>query len=446
MTLKRENILIVDDNYDMLEVLQRNLKALNYHIYKASSVGEALDILKLSAIDLLITDIQMPEVNGLELLKFANEHYPFLPKLVITGFPSVNSAVDAIQSGATDYLVKPFTSKELKSLVQKSLKNKKASPIQFSKKNKENSESSFVYAGIIGKSTPIQKVIESIERVKNNRATILIQGESGTGKELIARAIHYKGSFAGNPFIAVNCGAIPENLLESELFGYEKGSFTGANQTKEGFFQAANSGTIFLDEIGAASASVQVRLLRVLQEKEVTKVGSTKPQKIQIRVIAATNEDVYQQVKQGMFREDLYYRLNVVDIHVPTLQQRKEDIPLLAQHFLTKYAKEYAKDKLKLSDGIYKVFQRYAWPGNIRELENCIQKLIIMNDNQADLPQLPAHFKYKIEASGEEKFVALEEMEKQYIQKVLSSVNNNKTKAAEILKINRKTLRNKLET
>ncbi|MDQ7917447.1 sigma-54 dependent transcriptional regulator [Mesonia sp. MT50] len=446
MTLKRENILIVDDNYDMLEVLQRNLKALDYHVYKASSVQEALDILKLSAIDLLITDIQMPEVNGIELLKYANEHYPFLPKLVITGFPSVNSAVDAIQSGATDYLVKPFTSKELKNLVQKSLKNKKASPIQFSKKKVERSETPSVYAGIIGKSTPIQKVIESIERVKNNRATILIQGESGTGKELIARAIHYKGSFAGNPFIAVNCGAIPENLLESELFGYEKGAFTGANHTKEGFFQAANSGTIFLDEIGAASASVQVRLLRVLQEKEVTKVGTTKPQKIQIRVIAATNEDLYQQVKQGTFREDLYYRLNVVDIDVPSLQQRKEDIPLLAQHFLTKYAKEYAKDKLKLSDRIYKVFQRYAWPGNIRELENCIQKLIIMNDDQADLPQLPAHFKYKIEPTGEEQFMALEQMEKQYIQKVLSSVNNNKTKAAEILKINRKTLRNKLES
>jgi len=445
MALKRENILIVDDNYDMLEVLQRNLKALDYHVYKASSVKEALDILKLSAIDLLITDIQMPEVNGIELLKYAGEHYPFLPKLVITGFPSVTSAVTAIQSGATDYLVKPFTSNELKNSVKKSLKNKLASPVQLGDNSVKDQDIPMVYAGIIGKSSSIQNVIESIERVKNNRATILIQGESGTGKELIARAIHYKGSFAGNPFIAVNCGAIPENLLESELFGYEKGAFTGANQNKEGFFQAANTGTIFLDEIGTAPASVQVRLLRVLQEKEVTKIGATKPQKIQIRIIAATNEDLYQQVQKGTFREDLYYRLNVVDIHVPNLNERKEDIPLLAQYFLSKYAKEYAKDKIQLSDRIYEIFERYPWPGNIRELENCIQKLTIMNEDQVDLPQLPKHFKYKIETTGKETFVPLEQMEKQYIQKVLSSVDNNKTKAAEILKINRKTLRSKLE-
>jgi two-component system response regulator HydG len=445
MALKRENILIVDDNYDMLEVLQRNLKALDYHVYKASSVKEALDILKLSAIDLLITDIQMPEVNGIELLKYAGEHYPFLPKLVITGFPSVTSAVTAIQSGATDYLVKPFTSNELKNSVKKSLKNKLASPVQLGDKSVKDQDIPIVYAGIIGKSSSIQNVIESIERVKNNRATILIQGESGTGKELIARAIHYKGSFAGNPFIAVNCGAIPENLLESELFGYEKGAFTGANQNKEGFFQAANTGTIFLDEIGTAPASVQVRLLRVLQEKEVTKIGATKPQKIQIRIIAATNEDLYQQVQKGTFREDLYYRLNVVDIHVPNLHERKEDIPLLVQYFLSKYAKEYAKDKIQLSDRIYEIFERYPWPGNIRELENCIQKLTIMNEDQVDLPQLPKHFKYKIETTGKETFVPLEQMEKQYIQKVLSSVDNNKTKAAEILKINRKTLRSKLE-
>lgn len=445
MALKRENILIVDDNYDMLEVLQRNLKALDYHVYKASSVKEALDILKLSAIDLLITDIQMPEVNGIELLKYAGEHYPFLPKLVITGFPSVTSAVTAIQSGATDYLVKPFTSNELKNSVKKSLKNKLASPVQLGEKSVKDQDIPMVYAGIIGKSSSIQNVIESIERVKNNRATILIQGESGTGKELIARAIHYKGSFAGNPFIAVNCGAIPENLLESELFGYEKGAFTGANQNKEGFFQAANTGTIFLDEIGTAPASVQVRLLRVLQEKEVTKIGATKPQKIQIRIIAATNEDLYKQVQKGTFREDLYYRLNVVDIHVPNLHERKEDIPLLVQYFLSKYAKEYAKDKIQLSDRIYEIFERYPWPGNIRELENCIQKLTIMNEDQVDLPQLPKHFKYKIETTGKETFVPLEQMEKQYIQKVLSSVDNNKTKAAEILKINRKTLRSKLE-
>ena len=447
MSLKKENILIVDDNYDMLEVLQRNLKALEFHVFKASSVKEALDILKLTTIDLLISDLQMPEINGLELLKYADEHYPYMPKLVITGFPSVNSAVDAIKSGATDYLVKPFTNAELKKAIEKSLENRKASPLRFHNEAKSEFLQHQVYAGIIGKSPEIADLVEQIERVKNNRATILIQGESGTGKELIARAIHYKGAFAANPFITVNCGAIPENLLESELFGYVKGAFTGANQHKQGFFQAAHTGTIFLDEIGTAPASVQVRLLRVLQEKEVLQVGATKAEKIQVRVIAATNENLYQQVQQQTFREDLYYRLNVVDINVPPLHKRSEDIPLLCDRFLKKYAKEYAKKELQLSAQVMSVFQRYPWPGNVRELENCIQKLTIMNDGEIGVEQLPDHFKYKITSKpADDNFLSLAVMEKKYIQKVLASVGNNKTKAAKLLQIDRKTLRNKLES
>ncbi|PZD76701.1 sigma-54 dependent transcriptional regulator [Mesonia sp. K7] len=444
MSLKRENILIVDDNYDMLEVIQRQLKALAYHVYKASSVNEAIDLLQSGSIDLLITDIQMPGVDGFELIKYVEEHYPFLPTLVVTGFPSVNSAVTAMKSGATDYLVKPFTNKELKKAVEKSFRSKKASRVSLSHLSLPSPQNPISYAGIIGQSKSIQQVIDYIERVKSNRATILIQGESGTGKELIARAIHYKGSFAGNPFIAVNCGAIPENLLESELFGYEKGAFTGAQQAKEGFFQAAHTGTIFLDEIGTAPASVQIRLLRVLQEKEVTKIGATKAQKVKLRIIAATNEDLYRQVQQGTFREDLYYRLNVVDINVPSLRERKEDIPLLVDFFLSKYAKEYAKKKLELNPRVYEIFERYPWPGNIRELENCLQKLTIMHEEKVDISELPEHFKYKIDASGSDELISLEAMEKKYIQKVLAAVNNNKTKAAEILNITRKTLRNKL--
>jgi len=424
-------------------VVQRNLKAMNFHTYKAASVTEALEILKFSAIDLLITDLQMPETSGMELLKYAEEHYHYMPKLVITGFPSVNSAVSAIKSGATDYLVKPFTNAELKSAVKKSLKNKKASPLRPGNKAKQEFLARNIYAGIIGKSVKVAELIELIDRVKNNRATILIQGESGTGKELIARAIHYKGSFAANPFIAVNCGAIPENLLESELFGYVKGAFTGANQNKEGFFQAANSGTVFLDEIGAAPASVQVRLLRVLQEKEIIKVGATKPEKIQVRVIAATNENLFKQVQQQTFREDLYYRLNVVDIDVPPLHERKQDIPLLCNSFLRKYAQEYGKAELTLTEEVFSVFQRYSWPGNIRELENCIQKLTIMNEGKVGIEKLPEHLKYQIETGPEEIF-PLEEMEKRYIKKVLASVDGNKTKAAKLLDIDRKTLRTKL--
>ncbi|HET8753134.1 MAG TPA: sigma-54 dependent transcriptional regulator, partial [Salinimicrobium sp.] len=333
MSLKKENILVVDDNYDMLEVLQRNLKAQKYHTYKAASVIEAMNILKFSRIDLLITDLQMPGINGMELLKYVDEHFPDIPKLVITGFPSVDGAIDAVKSGALDYLVKPFTNEELKRAVEKSFQNRILHGSEAETKS-ESKKDNLAYAGIVGQSKQIHYLIDIIERVKNNRATILIQGESGTGKELVARAIHYKGSFAANPFVAVNCGAIPENLLEAELFGYVKGAFTGANETRDGFFQAAAGGTIFLDEIGSASHNVQTRLLRVLQEKEVRRIGSTQSQKVNLRIISATNSNLSEMVQKGDFREDLFYRLNVVNIEIPPLRERKKDIIPIAENLL----------------------------------------------------------------------------------------------------------------
>ena len=283
-----------------------------------------------------------------------------------------------------------------------------------------------------------------IERVKNNRATILIQGESGTGKELVARAIHYKGAFASNPFIAVNCGAIPENLLESELFGYVKGAFTGANETRNGFFQAAAGGTIFLDEIGTAPLSVQTRLLRVLQEKEVSMIGSQKTQKIELRIIAATNSDLYEMSQKGLFREDLYYRLNVVNIETPPLRNRKSDIILLINTFLKKYGIEYNKPQIAISDEATKVLMRHSWPGNVRELENVIQRMIIMSGTVIDIKDIPEYLKYPIPSEKNE-LKSLKDIEKAYILKVLSAVDNNKTRAAEILQIDRKTLRQKIQ-
>ena len=251
MVLKKANILIVDDDYDMLELVQRQLQEQNFHSYKAASVVEAIDILKFNAVDLLITDLQMPGIGGMELIKYVEEHFPKVPKLVITGYPSIDGALNSMKSGALDYIVKPFTAEELKNSVEKSLPTKtQNSEIKAASTNKQT-----VYAGIVGNSEKIDQLIDLIDRVKNNRATVLIQGESGTGKELVARAIHYKGSFAANPFIAVNCGAIPEELLEAELFGYKKGAFTGANENREGFFQAAAGGTIFLDEIGTAPSN-----------------------------------------------------------------------------------------------------------------------------------------------------------------------------------------------
>jgi two-component system response regulator HydG len=444
MKLKKENILIVDDNYDMLEVLHRNLKALNFHTYKASSVVEAIDILKYSTIDLLITDLQMPGINGMELIKYVEEHFPAIPKLVITGFPSVDSALDAVKSGALDYLVKPFRNEELKKAVQNSLDSRTISNPNLNNASLLSKEIKKEYAGIVGQSQQVEQLIDLIERVKNNRATILIQGESGTGKELVARAIHYKGTFAANPFITVNCGAIPENLIESELFGYVKGAFTGAVETRNGFFQAAAGGTIFLDEIGTAPQAVQTRLLRVLQEKEVMMVGSQKAQKIEVRVIAATNNDLYEMVQKGIFREDLYYRLNVVNIETPTLRSRKDDIVSITNTFIKKYGIEYGKANITISDKVVEVLMRHSWPGNVRELENVIQRMIILSGDTIEIKDIPEYLKYP-EPLKNEQLKSLKEIEKEYVLKVLSTVGDNKTKAAEILQIDRKTLREKLK-
>ncbi|GHA33711.1 acetoacetate metabolism regulatory protein AtoC [Salinimicrobium marinum] len=441
MPIKKENILIVDDDYDMLELLQRNLDSHNFHTYKAASVTDAIDILKTSRIHLLITDLQMPGINGMELIKYVEEHFPDIPKLVITGFPSVDGAVNAVKSGALDYLVKPFTRDELTEAVEKSLKHSKVTP-EAEKKVSGAGES---YAGMTGSSEKFEEMIDLIDRVKNNRATILIQGESGTGKELVARAIHYKGTFAANPFIAVNCGAIPENLLEAELFGHVKGAFTGATETRKGFFQAAAGGTIFLDEIGTAPANVQTSLLRVLQEKEVRMLGAQKAEKIQIRIIAATNSDLFQMAEKGSFRKDLYYRLNVVNINTPPLRERKEDIPLLVKNFIRKYGMEYNRPNLTISEKAIQLLHRHSWPGNIRELENVVQRAIIMSERSIELEHFPDYLKYPAPTpNSDDLHKPLKEIEKEYILKVLASVGNNKTKAAEILQIDRKTLRQKL--
>ena len=447
MQLRNENILIVDDDIDILELLQRHLRSWNFHTYRAVSVKEAVTILRDTRIDLLITDLKMPEIDGFELIKFVSEHYPNLPKLVVTGYPSVQDSLTAIKSGVVAYLTKPFTKDELKTAVDGTLQadtnnNPKISTNETAVTKLDN-QASEPYGDIIGTSEKINEVIQIIERVKNNKATIFIKGESGTGKELVARAIHYKGKFSRAPFIAVNCGGIPENLLESELFGYTKGAFTGAEKNRDGFFQAANGGTIFLDEIGNASTAVQSRLLRVLQEKEVVKVGAQKAEKIDVRIIAATNSDLKEMIKKETFREDLFYRLTVVEIDVAPLRERKKDIPLLVDKFLFKYGVEYKDRFVKITPEALAVLERYDWPGNIRELENIIQRTVIMCDGNIEVGHLPSSLKFNINFP-EEELLPLKEMEKRYIQKVLNATKNNKTKAAEILGIDRKTIRQKL--
>lgn len=440
MQLRKENILIVDDDVNILELLQRHLQSWNYHVFKAISVKEAVTILRDTSIDLLITDLKMPEVDGSELIKFVSEHYPKLPKLVVTGYPSVQDSLAAIKSGVVDYLTKPFTKDELKSALDNSLNSSEKKGVESKKTPVDKNKS---YGEIIGNSEKINNVIQVIERVKDNKATIFIKGESGTGKELVARAIHYQGKFSRAPFIAVNCGAIPENLLEAELFGYLKGAFTGAETNREGLFQAANGGTIFLDEIGNASLTVQSRLLRVLQEKEVVKVGATKAEKIDVRIIAATNSNLREMITKQTFREDLFYRLTVVEIEIAPLRERKDDISLLVDKFLFKYGVEYKDRYIKITPETLTVLERYNWPGNIRELENVIQRAVIMCDKVIDVEHLPEHLKYALNFT-EGDLLPLKTIEKQYIEKVLRATGNNKTKAAEILGIDRKTIRQKL--
>jgi two-component system response regulator HydG len=441
MTLKKENILVVDDNNDMLDLIQRQLKSFHYRTYKASSVNEAIEVLKSSDIHLLISDLNMPNINGIELLKYAEEHFPAIPKLVISGIPSVYNVVNAMKSGALDYLTKPFTSEELHKTILDSLK--KGASISKTSTNFPDLNNEKSYAGLHGNSSHFRDLIEIIKRVKDTKANVLIEGESGTGKEMIARAIHFTSKLADQPFIVVNCGGIHENLIESELFGHIKGSFTGASENRVGLFQSASGGTIFLDEIGDAPLSVQIKLLRVIQEKEILRVGATKPEKIDVRILCATNSNLEDMVVKGTFREDLYYRINVISIRTVPLRDRKEDLLTLIHLFIEKYSHEYNKSNVQINEKAIEILMRYNWPGNIRELENVIHRLVIMSDDTITLDHIPENLKYHIHSS-DTVFKSLKEYEKEQILKVLAAVNNNKTKAAQILQIDRKTLTQKV--
>ena len=443
----KADILIVDDSLDMLEVLRRQLKETGYTTFQASNVVDAVDLLKVNLPSLLITDIQMPGVDGMQLVKYSRKHFPQLPILVITGYPSVDTALEVMRDGAVDYLVKPFTQTELDNAIQKvfSLQPVLTEKTKVVSAKKVSPTTSI--SGIIGKAKALESTLHLIEKTKDNNVTVLVTGESGTGKELVARAIHYNGTNRNRPFIAVNCGAIPENLMESELFGYEKGAFTGAINSRNGFFQAAEGGTIFLDEIGNAPLSVQQRLLRVIQEKEVTKVGSQTSKKMNVRIIAATNNDLLSMVQNGSFREDLYYRLNVVNIELPPLRDRKEDLKALSEFFIQKHGKELHKQDTELTSDALNLLVNYNWPGNIRELENTIHRALIVSDKIIDTHHLPSvmHNSTSTQIPNESSvFKSLKEVEKEHILHVLKWCDNNKTKASEILGITRKTLGQKL--
>jgi len=437
---KKDSILVVDDAPDTIELLQRNLESRGYQIFTAPNAMEAIKILETTVVDLVITDLKMPGASGIELIRHIRENFRDIEVMMITGYPTIESAVKAVKSGAEEYLTKPFTDTELFSAVEQVFEKVHVHraihpPWHRSQKSPY---------GLIGESEAMQKVFSAIAKATTTFATTLIIGESGTGKELVARAIHYNSPRNLAPFVPVNCGAIPEGLLESELFGHIKGAFTGATETRAGFFQTADGGTIFLDEISETSLSMQVKLLRVLQDKEVYMVGSTRPRKVDVRILASTNKDLLNLMKKGLFREDLFFRLNVITIDIPSLRERGEDIFLLTQYFATKFAEELGKPKLRFSENAISVLKNYHWPGNVRELENVVQRLVVMTEGDLiEVPDLPSLMRFSaLQKTGLNR--TLSEVEAEYIRNVLTSVGGNKTRAAEILGIDRKTLREKL--
>ena len=441
MSNDNEKILVVDDSAETVEVLKRNLQEEGYVVFSAYNVVDAIKVLESSPIDLVMTDLKMPKVSGLDLIRHVRENYKDTEVMMITGYATINGAVEAIKTGAEEYLTKPFTDEELLTSVKRLLKKLHDRRMV----QQEPLSTTFMKYGLLGHSSSMQNAFQSIEKVSLSTANVLITGESGTGKELVARAIHYRSNRSSAPFVPVNCGGIPETLLESELFGYVKGAFTGAVESRAGFFLTADGGTIFLDEISDTSLAMQVKLLRVLEDKEVYMVGTSKGRIVDVRILAATNKDLLSLVRKNMFREDLYFRLNVITINLPTLNERDEDILILIKHFAKKFAQEIGKPVPKFSDKALKVLRDYNWPGNVRELENVIQRIVVMTDGDLiEVPDLPSLMRFSaLYGKGFNRTLASVEIE--YIENVLTSVKGNKTKAAEILGIDRKTLREKLK-
>ena len=434
-------ILVVDDTPGTLEVIRRNLVNRGFQVLTAVDVPSALAVLGARPIDLVITDFRMPGQSGLELVRHVRENHAGAEVLMITGYPSVQGAVEALHHGAEDYLAKPFTEEELLAAVQRALEK-----LKLKRLSQEGAASAApTLREFIGRSEALRTVFDQIGKVASSGATVLVTGDSGTGKELVARAIHYNSPRAAAPFIPVNCGGIPESLLESELFGHAKGAFTGASGARAGFFQTAEGGTIFLDEVSEMSLAMQVKLLRVLQEKEVPVVGASRPRKVDVRIIAATNKDLYALVKKGLFREDLFFRLNVITLTIPPLRDRGDDVILLARHFAAKYAAESGRPAPAFSDRALRTLRDYAWPGNVRELENVVHRLVVMGEGDLiDVPDLPELMRFSALRSASA-FRTLAEVEAEHIRKVVGLAGGNRTRAAEILGMDRKTLREKLK-
>jgi len=448
----RVRFLIVDDHPSVRKLCMTVGASVGFDCVEAESAEAALAQLETDSPDIILADLMMPNMSGLEFLPRVKQVLPHTEIAIMTGHGSIETAVQAMKLGAYDYITKPFRIEELKLLLQRMAeKVKLVAENQFLR---DRVSTEMELNGIVGSSSKIQDVLRMVARLKDTRTPVLITGESGTGKELVARAIHYRGLLAKRPFVAVDCGSLVPTLIESELFGYEKGAFTGALRSKEGLFQSANGGTIFLDEIGELSQELQAKLLRVLQEKEVRPVGSNQKVKVDVRIIAATNRDLETAQKEGKFRKDLYFRLNVVTLHLPPLRERRSDIAALVHYFLDRFA---PGRPMSVSSAAMKCMLQYGWPGNVRELENCIERAVALGSQEAiDLADLPPALRTQpeedsvlepaiVRAGAAVANTDLEELERDTIQRVFEQVHGDKARARKMLGISRATLYRKLK-
>jgi two-component system response regulator HydG len=451
---KATKILVVDDDPGHLVSVRTIIRSWGYGVETADDGSVAVDMVKSTPMDLILMDVRMTQMGGIEALRQIKVYNPTIPVIIMTAYSSVDSAVEAIKSGAYEYLIKPLDFEVLKLTIERASEH--AGLKEENRALKEHLQSDYDIANIIGRSQPMKKLIEMMSMVAPSEATVLITGDSGTGKELIARSLHFNSPRKDKPLVVVNCAAITETLLESELFGHEKGSFTGADKRREGRFMQAASGTIFLDEIGETSSTMQAKLLRVLQEKEIQRVGGEETLKVDVRIVAATNRDLEKEVAEGNFREDLFYRLNVMPLNVPPLKERREDVPLLAQHFMTKFSDKNRKAIKGLVPLAMDMLVNYDWPGNVRELENAIERAVILatgeHITEAQLPlNITEQYEdLEIRPTGTTQILdgthSLEDIEKEAILAALNGSNGNKAEAARRLGVTRKTLHNKLKS
>lgn len=438
-------ILIADDDDSLRRVLEFQLQEAGYAVSTAENGAQALELFSGSDFDCVITDWRMPQMSGLEFMQRAVAIRNETPVIVITAFGDVETAVKAMRSGAFDFITKPFDRQAILLTVAKALKYGEV--FAENRRLRRLVHEDFRLENVVGTSEKMRKVLETVERISKTDVTVLIEGESGTGKELIAKGIHFSGVRRDKPFVAVNCGAIPENLIEAELFGYKRGAFTGANFESKGKFEEANHGTLFLDEIGAMPIALQTRLLRVLQEQEITRLGENTVRKVDVRIIAATNENLAELIKENEFREDLYYRLAVVPVKLPALRERREDIPILTEHFLKKSSLKHNIKQPKLEREVFGAFYKYAWLGNVRELENVIERMVVLSDREKlTLEDIPENIK-NLQTSSENLWFALpaepidlETVEREIIRESLKRFDGNQSQTARYLGITRSAL------